>query len=183
MLYLVVFGSIIALNCYLWLLTRVPAQKVTTYALVNPVVALILGAVVLDERITLLAVAAAVLVLVGVALVLFQDVSPLKLMSGAPHARECSEANSVSAEWATGAMHARRLHAEAARRVRRRECCATSTMACSILTFDPAYRDEFRRLNVAWLTRYFQVEPIDERVLGDPEGEILAPGGEILFAR
>ena len=52
MLYLIVFGSIVALNCYLWLLTRVPAPKVTTYALVNPVVALVLGAVVLDERIT-----------------------------------------------------------------------------------------------------------------------------------
>ncbi len=51
-----------------------------------------------------------------------------------------------------------------------------------IVTFDAAYRDDFRRLNVAWLTRYFRVEPIDERVLGFPEAEILAPGGEILFA-
>ena len=51
-----------------------------------------------------------------------------------------------------------------------------------IVTFDPAHRDEFRRLNIAWLTRYFRVEPIDERVLGNPETEILAPGGEILFA-
>jgi drug/metabolite transporter (DMT)-like permease len=70
--YLIVFGSLIALNCYLWLLTRVPAQKVTTYALVNPVVALILGAVVLGERVTPLAALSAALVLVGVALVLFQ---------------------------------------------------------------------------------------------------------------
>ena len=52
LLYLVVFGSIVGLNCYLWLLTRVPAPKVTTYALVNPVVALILGALILDEEIT-----------------------------------------------------------------------------------------------------------------------------------
>jgi GNAT superfamily N-acetyltransferase len=51
-----------------------------------------------------------------------------------------------------------------------------------IVTFDPAYRDDFRRLNVAWLTRYFRVEPIDERVLGFPEAEILESGGEILFA-
>ena len=70
--YLIVFGSLIGLNCYLWLLTRVPAQKVTTYALVNPVVALILGALVLDERVTPLAATSATLVLVGVALVLFQ---------------------------------------------------------------------------------------------------------------
>lgn len=51
-----------------------------------------------------------------------------------------------------------------------------------VVTFDPSYRDEFKRLNVAWLQRYFRVEPIDERVLGNPEAEVLAPGGEILFA-
>jgi GNAT superfamily N-acetyltransferase len=52
-----------------------------------------------------------------------------------------------------------------------------------IVTFDPNYRDHFRRLNVAWLERYFRVEPIDEQVLSHPEEEILAGGGEILFAR
>ncbi len=74
--YLIVFGSLIGLNCYLWLLTRVSAPKVTTYALVNPVVALALGAAVLDEKITALTLTAAVLVLGGVALVLFQDWRP-----------------------------------------------------------------------------------------------------------
>ena len=52
----------------------------------------------------------------------------------------------------------------------------------SVITLDPALRDEFRRLNVAWLERYFRVEPVDEQVLGNPEELILAPGGEILFA-
>jgi GNAT superfamily N-acetyltransferase len=52
----------------------------------------------------------------------------------------------------------------------------------TIISFDPTLRDEFRRLNVAWLERYFTVEPIDERVLGNPEAEILADGGEVLFA-
>ena len=52
-----------------------------------------------------------------------------------------------------------------------------------IIAFDPQYRDEFKRLNVAWLQRYFQVEPIDEQVLSNPEREILSNGGEILFAR
>jgi drug/metabolite transporter (DMT)-like permease len=69
--YLIVFGSIIALSAYLWLLTRVAPQKVATYALVNPIVALLLGAVVLGERITVEAIVAATLVLFGVALVLF----------------------------------------------------------------------------------------------------------------
>jgi len=78
--YLIVFGSIIALNVYLWLLTRVAAQKVTTYALVNPVVAMLLGSMFLNEKITTLAVIAAMLVLAGVALVLFQDLNPLRLL-------------------------------------------------------------------------------------------------------
>ncbi|HEY4972755.1 MAG TPA: EamA family transporter, partial [Steroidobacteraceae bacterium] len=71
-LYLVVFGSLIAVNCYAFLVAHVPAQKVTTYALVNPVIALALGAVVLNENIPPVAIVSAVLVLVGVALVLFQ---------------------------------------------------------------------------------------------------------------
>jgi drug/metabolite transporter (DMT)-like permease len=49
-LYLVVFGSLIAVNCYSFLLAHVDAQKVTTYALVNPVIALALGAIVLHEQ-------------------------------------------------------------------------------------------------------------------------------------
>jgi drug/metabolite transporter (DMT)-like permease len=79
--YLVVFGSIIGLNCYLWLLTRVAAPKVATYALVNPVVALVLGAVVLGERVTLLAMIAAVMVLVGVALIVFQDLPVVRALT------------------------------------------------------------------------------------------------------
>jgi drug/metabolite transporter (DMT)-like permease len=79
--YLVVFGSIVGLNCYLWLLTRVAAPKVATYALVNPVVAMFLGAVVLGERVTLLAVVAALLVLAGVALTLFQDLPLVRALT------------------------------------------------------------------------------------------------------
>jgi drug/metabolite transporter (DMT)-like permease len=75
-LYLVVFGSLIAVNCYSYLVAHVSAQKVTTYALVNPVIALALGSIVLNERITLSAIVSTVLVLVGVALVLFQRRTP-----------------------------------------------------------------------------------------------------------
>lgn len=90
LLYLVVFGSLIGLNCYLWLLTRVSASKVTTYALVNPVVALILGALVLNEDITVIALIAALLVLVGVALVLFQGRIPGMRPAGSM-LNECKE--------------------------------------------------------------------------------------------
>jgi drug/metabolite transporter (DMT)-like permease len=73
MLYLVVFGSIVALSCYSWLLTHIAAQKVATYALVNPVVALLLGALVLSEQITTTAMFAAIGVIVGIGLVLFPN--------------------------------------------------------------------------------------------------------------
>ena len=72
-LYLVVFGSIVAFNCYAWLLARVPAQKVSTYAVVNPVVALLLGAWLLNEPITPAVIGSVLLVLLGVTLVLFQS--------------------------------------------------------------------------------------------------------------
>jgi drug/metabolite transporter (DMT)-like permease len=71
-LYLVIFGSLIAVNCYSFLIAHVSPQKVTTYALVNPVIALALGAIVLHERITPSAILSTVLVLAGVGLVLFQ---------------------------------------------------------------------------------------------------------------
>jgi drug/metabolite transporter (DMT)-like permease len=72
LLYLVVFGSLLAQTAYLWLLARRPAEKVTTYAVVNPVIALLLGAVVLGEPVTPASALGALLVLGGVALVLFE---------------------------------------------------------------------------------------------------------------
>jgi drug/metabolite transporter (DMT)-like permease len=50
-LYLVVIGSLVAYTSYTWLLRNAPIQLVSTYAYVNPVVAVILGAVILNESI------------------------------------------------------------------------------------------------------------------------------------
>ena len=52
-----------------------------------------------------------------------------------------------------------------------------------IIPFEPRYRDDFKRLNIAWLERFFRVEPVDAEVLSNPERNILEPGGHILFAR
>jgi GNAT superfamily N-acetyltransferase len=41
----------------------------------------------------------------------------------------------------------------------------------------------FERLNREWIERLFRVEPADAEVLEDPERAILAPGGQIFFAR
>jgi drug/metabolite transporter (DMT)-like permease len=48
--YLVVFGSLLTYTAYIYLLDNVAVSKVATYAYVNPVIAVILGAIVLHER-------------------------------------------------------------------------------------------------------------------------------------
>jgi drug/metabolite transporter (DMT)-like permease len=68
-LYLVTFGSVLAYTAYTWLLDNAPIGKVATYAYVNPVVAIALGALVLDERITWTIAVGAAVVLASVALV------------------------------------------------------------------------------------------------------------------
>jgi drug/metabolite transporter (DMT)-like permease len=50
--FLVVFGSIVAYSSYVWLLTVAPTELVGTYAYVNPVIAVALGALFLGEAIT-----------------------------------------------------------------------------------------------------------------------------------
>jgi drug/metabolite transporter (DMT)-like permease len=61
--YLVLAGSLVAFTSYVWLLQHAPVSQVATYAYVNPVVAIALGAVFVDESLTpLVAVAAAVIV-------------------------------------------------------------------------------------------------------------------------
>ena len=59
---------------------------------------------------------------------------------------------------------------------------AATGPAVRIVDFDPRWREDFARLNVEWLQRWFTVEPVDREVLGDPEAHILAEGGHILFA-
>ncbi len=55
--------------------------------------------------------------------------------------------------------------------------------AAEVVRYTPALKQHFRLLNYAWLTDGFDVEPSDERVLSDPEKQILRKGGWILFAR
>ena len=67
--YLVIFGSIIGFTAYSWLLTVSSAAKVSTYAYVNPVVALVLGWSLADEPLNARTIVAACIVLAGVALI------------------------------------------------------------------------------------------------------------------
>ncbi len=65
--YLVVFGSLLAFTAYVRALRLLPISIVMTYAYVNPVIAVILGWMILRESITLWTVAGTALVLIGVA--------------------------------------------------------------------------------------------------------------------
>lgn len=51
-----------------------------------------------------------------------------------------------------------------------------------VVDFEPRRREDFARLNIEWLERWFTVEAVDRQVLGDPETHIIATGGRILFA-
>ena len=51
-----------------------------------------------------------------------------------------------------------------------------------IRRFAPGDEGAFFALNQAWIERYFRMEEKDRKTLGDPMGQILAPGGEILMA-
>ena len=68
-LYLVIFGSLCGFTAYIWLLRHQPAARVATYAYVNPVVALMLGSVLLEEVISAQTLLACALLLGGVAVI------------------------------------------------------------------------------------------------------------------
>ncbi len=66
--YMVVVGSLIGFSAYVWLLKTVPASTVSTYAYVNPVIAVLLGWAFNDEVITGRTLVAGAAIVVGVAL-------------------------------------------------------------------------------------------------------------------
>jgi drug/metabolite transporter (DMT)-like permease len=71
--YLVTFGSIIGYTAYVWLLANAPLTTVSTYAYVNPVVAIGLGVLFRGEQLTWMLVAGAAIVVASVAAVVRQE--------------------------------------------------------------------------------------------------------------
>ncbi len=67
--YLIVFGAIVAFTAYVWLLRTAPPVLVSTYAYVNPVIAVFLGWALAGEPFTKGTLIAAAVILVGVALI------------------------------------------------------------------------------------------------------------------
>ncbi|HTD99227.1 MAG TPA: EamA family transporter [Mucilaginibacter sp.] len=67
--YLIIFGSIAAFSAYVWLLQVRPATQVSTYAYVNPVIAVVLGVLFAGEHISLLQIGGLVVILASVLLI------------------------------------------------------------------------------------------------------------------
>ena len=67
--YLIIFGSIAAYTAYLWLVANAPVSLTATYAYVNPIIAVALGAIFLDELITSAYAIGGLIILIGVILV------------------------------------------------------------------------------------------------------------------
>jgi drug/metabolite transporter (DMT)-like permease len=73
LLYLIVFGSLLAFTAFVWLLAHMPATRVSSHAYVNPIVAVALGYFMAGEVITGRILAGTALVLVSVFLILRRD--------------------------------------------------------------------------------------------------------------
>jgi drug/metabolite transporter (DMT)-like permease len=74
--YLVTFGSVVGYTAYVWLLDNAQLGTVATYAYVNPVVAIALGALVLHESLSWTVGLGAILVLACVAVVVRREEVP-----------------------------------------------------------------------------------------------------------
>jgi drug/metabolite transporter (DMT)-like permease len=67
--YLVIFGSLIAFISYLYALQNLPTEQASIYAYINPIVAVVLGSLIFDERLTIYLAIGGLVTLLGVYLV------------------------------------------------------------------------------------------------------------------
>src|SRR5438093_6545724 len=68
-LYLLVFGSLIAFSSYVWLLTKTTTARASTYAYVNPIVAVFLGYFLAGEQLTLRTLLASTMIVIAVVVI------------------------------------------------------------------------------------------------------------------
>ena len=73
--YLIIFGSWVGFSAFIWLLQNVSMSKVSTYAYVNPIVAVFLGWIVLHETVDIFIAAGSAIIVASVALVTGAKVS------------------------------------------------------------------------------------------------------------
>lgn len=82
--YLVVFGSVVAFTAFTWLLGNAPVSQVATYAYVNPVVAVLLGAAFVGEQITVTTAIGGLVTLLAVAVVVTEEGRRRRALLDAP---------------------------------------------------------------------------------------------------
>jgi drug/metabolite transporter (DMT)-like permease len=75
-LYLVIFGSIVAFSAYVYALRHLPIATVSLYSYVNPIIAVVLGTLLLSEPFSSRTLVASALVFAGIAVV--RSASPLR---------------------------------------------------------------------------------------------------------
>jgi len=88
--YLLVFGSLIGFNCYVRLIRSAPTHLASTYAYVNPVVAVILGTLILHEPLTSRMIIAGAVIVASVALIVSAQGKPVTPEEEAERLREAS---------------------------------------------------------------------------------------------
>ncbi len=96
--YLVVFGSLIGFTAYVWLLKVSTPARVSTYAFVNPVVAVFLGVIFAGEELSPRVLIAAALIILAVVLITLSQAS-----TRARQAALASQVDAASSQLAEGA--------------------------------------------------------------------------------
>jgi drug/metabolite transporter (DMT)-like permease len=94
--YLVAFGSMVAFTAYGWLVRHGPLSIVATYAYVNPIVAVALGALILAEPISPRTIVASAIVLVAVAIIITTRGRQARAAARRPVAAETSEVRATT---------------------------------------------------------------------------------------
>jgi drug/metabolite transporter (DMT)-like permease len=97
LLYLIVFGSVVAFTAYIWLLRMTTASRVGTHAYVNPIVAVALGAALGGEHIGLLTLVSALTIVAGVVLVLLEQSGPAEGAAASARRRPPRDATKAAA--------------------------------------------------------------------------------------
>lgn len=98
--YLALVGSVLAFTAYVWLLQHAPISQVSTYAYVNPTVAVLLGVLLLGERLSATTIVGGGIIVLAVALVIRAEAQPprdRRDLPPSPRANQPSDAGPATA--------------------------------------------------------------------------------------
>jgi drug/metabolite transporter (DMT)-like permease len=84
-LYLAVFGTVITFGIFYWLLSRIESSKVMMNALLTPLIAVIVGAIFLGEKLPSQTILGGFLILVSIVLIVFRKTAPTQASTTALH--------------------------------------------------------------------------------------------------